>query len=57
MKTELESEITIGQLFIRCPDEDGDFTIKVRGQRSICLNTEEMKDIVEFLNGHIQACE
>lgn len=54
---EFESEIEIGELLIRSADEDGDFYIKIGKHRSTSLGTEEMKDIVRFINYHLSQYE
>lgn len=59
-KRNLESEIEIGELLVRCPDEDGDFLVRVKAIRRrnwTTMNIEEMKDIVKFLKSHIKECE
>ena len=56
-KFESEIEIEIGELLVRCPDEDGDFFIKIGKNRSTSLGIEEMKDIILFLQYHISEYE
>lgn len=52
-----ESQIEIGDLTINCPDDDGDFSIKLRQRNSMFISTEDAKDIVEFLQWHIKQSE
>lgn len=54
---EFDSEIEIGELLVRSADEDGDFFIKIGKHRSTSLGTEEMKDIVKFINYHLSQYE
>lgn len=54
---EFDSEIEIGELLVRSADEDGDFFIKIGKNRSTSLGTEEMKDIVRFINYHLAQYE
>ena len=53
-KEKLYTEIEIGNLLVRCPDENGDFFIKIRGSRSMSINAVDIEDVIKFLKAHIK---